>query len=58
MDDVIFLSHYTSSGLKEILKYDIDFYFNCLDSALKLHNLDLEENRRPKEVILLGIAEK
>jgi len=40
MDDVVFLSHYTSSGLNEIFEMDIDLYYEALESAMKFYELE------------------
>jgi len=55
---VVFLAHYTGSGVNEILSYDVDFFFQCLDSAISQYEEFLKLQNGPKEVIILGFAEK
>jgi len=33
----VFLSHYTASGLSEILDLDVDFFDKCLTEAIEMY---------------------
>jgi transcription initiation factor IIE alpha subunit len=45
---VVFLSHFTGSGLTEILEMDVDFFEECLQAALEIHQNEM------KRVIIAG----
>ena len=51
----MFLSHYTGSGLSEILDLTTDEYFKYLDSALELYEIEI---KNPRRVILSGIEKR
>nr|DAF13299.1 MAG TPA: hypothetical protein [Caudoviricetes sp.] len=50
--DVVFLAHFTGSGIDPILDMLVDDYFVFLDEAIKLYK---EQLTIPRRVILAGI---
>jgi len=48
---VVFLSHFTGSGLNEILDLEIDFFEISLQSAFELYRLEQESIKR---VLVVG----
>lgn len=51
----MFLSHYSGSGINEILDLTTDEYFKYLDAALELYEAEI---KMPRRVILSGIEKK
>lgn len=48
----MFLAHYTGGGINGVLDLTTDEYFNYLDAALKLYEMEM---KTPRRVVLSGI---
>lgn len=52
---MVFLSHFTASGINDILELDTDMYYMAMDAALEQYTAERET---PIRVVLAGIEEK
>ena len=51
----MFLAHFTGSGINEIMDYYVDFYDECLKSAVELYEIERDS---PIRAVVLGFAKE